>query len=123
LTGVRNALKPGGRVLIGEHHPFWETMGVTGDRQLTVLTDYFGESALPAIDDPTKSAIGTAETSDDENALHPFVWGIGAVVTALLRHDFRITALIELPYPDMFPGLGDAASCVPAVYRLLAEYE
>ena len=121
LTGVRNALKPGGHLLIGEHHPIWETLGVAGDRQLTVLSDYFGRTTLPEIADPTKSAIGTAETSDDGNALQSFVWGIGALVTALLRHDFRIAALVELPYPDMFRGLGEAANCVPAVYRLMAE--
>jgi len=121
LAGVRIALKPGGRVLIAEHHPFWETMGVTGDRQLTVLSDYFGKTVLPELADPTKSAIGTAETSNDENQLQPFVWGIGTLVSALIRHDFRIAALLELPYPEMFPGLGEAANCVPAVYRLMAE--
>lgn len=124
LTGVRNALKPGGRILISEHHPFWETMGVTGDRQLTVLHDYFGKITLPEIVDTTKSAIGTAETSNNENPLQSFVWGIGVLVSALIRHDFRIAALVELPdLPDleMFRGLGDAAACVPAVYRLMGE--
>jgi 2-polyprenyl-3-methyl-5-hydroxy-6-metoxy-1,4-benzoquinol methylase len=121
LTGVQGALKPGGRVLIGEHHPFWETMGVTGDRQLTVLSDYFGKTVLPGHDDTTKFAIGHAETSDDEGTLQSFTWSLGALVTALIRHDFRIAALLELPLPDMFPGLGEAAGCVPAVYRLLAE--
>jgi ubiquinone/menaquinone biosynthesis C-methylase UbiE len=121
LTGVRNALKPGGRLLLAEHHPFWETMGVAGDRQLTVLSDYFGKVTLPEVVDMTKSAIGTAETRNDENTLQSFVWGIGAVVSALLRHEFQIVALLELPHPDMFPGLGDAAGCVPAVYRLMAK--
>jgi SAM-dependent methyltransferase len=122
LAGVGNVLKPGGRVLIAEHHPIWETLGVTGDRQLTVLTDYFGKTELPGIADATKSAIGTAETRDDENSLQSFVWGIGEVVSALLRHGFRIVALVELPYPDMYRGLGDAARCVPAVYRLMGEH-
>ena len=96
-------------------------MGVTGERQLTVLTDYFGKTTLPDLADPTKSAIGHAETSNDEDTLQSFVWGIGALVSTLIRHDFRIVALQELPHPNMFRGLGDAASCVPAVYRLLAE--
>lgn len=121
LAGVRDALKPGGRVLISEHHPFWETMGVAGDRQLTVLSDYFGQHELPEIADVTKSAIGTAETSDDENELQSFVWGIGTLVSALIRHDFQVVALVELPYPDMFRGLGDAADCVSAVYRLMGQ--
>jgi SAM-dependent methyltransferase len=121
LAGVRNALNPGGRILIAEHHPFWETMGVAGDRLLTVLSDYFGQTTLPEIVDTSKSAIGTAETRDDDNELQSFVWGIGALVSALLRHDFRIAALLELPYSDMYRGLGEAATCIPAVYRLLAE--
>jgi len=121
LIGVRNALKPAGRVLVAEHHPFWEMMGAAGDRQLTVLSDYFGKHDLPAIRDTSKAAIGVAETSDDEHALQSFVWGIGAVVSALIRHDFQIVALLELPYADMFRGLGDAADCVPAVYRLMGK--
>ncbi len=121
LAGVRAALRPGGRILISEHHPFWETMGVTGDRQLTVLSDYFSTHDLPKIHDPTKSAIGVAQTSAAENALQSFVWSIGAVVSALIRHDFRILALLELPAPEMFRGLGDAAACVPAVYRLMGQ--
>ncbi len=121
LTGIRNALKPGGRILIAEHHPIWETLGVAGDRQLIVRSDYFGENTLPDIHDKSKAAIGVAETAGDENALHSFVWGIGTVVSALIRHDFQIVALMELPYPDMFRGLGDAADCVPAVYRLMGK--
>jgi SAM-dependent methyltransferase len=121
LVGVRKALKPGGRVLIAEHHPIWEVLGVAGDRQLTVLADYFGTHDLPAIPDVSKAAIGTAETADDENVLHSYVWGIGTVVAALIRHDFRIAALVEFPHGEMFRGLGDAADCVPAVYRLMGE--
>jgi SAM-dependent methyltransferase len=121
LIGVRNTLKPDGRVLISEHHPIWETLGASGDRQLTVLSDYFSRHELPAIHDPVKSAIGAAETADDEHALQSFVWGIGTLVSALIRHDFQIVALLELPDTEMFRGLGDAAVCVPAVYRLMGK--
>jgi hypothetical protein len=86
---------------------------------LIVLSDYFGKHDLPAIRDASKAAIGAAEISDDEHALQSFVWGIGAVVSALIRHDFQIVALLELPVAEMFRGLGDAADCVPAVYRLM----
>ena len=121
VIGVRNALKPDGWVLIAEHHPFWEMLGVAGERQLTVLSDYFGTHDLPAILDPSKAAIGDAETADDENPLQSFVWGIGAVTSALLRHDFQIVALQEFPVAEMFRGLGDAADCVPAAYRLMGQ--
>lgn len=121
LRGLRNALKPGGCVLIAEHHPFWEVMGVTGERKLTVLSDYFGTHELPAIHDASKAAIGAAETADDESPLQSFVWGIGMVVSALIRHEFQIVALLELPDGEMFRGLGDASDCVPAVYRLMGQ--
>jgi SAM-dependent methyltransferase len=121
LVGVELALKPDGRLLISDHHPVWETLGVAGDRHLVVLSDYFGKHDLPAIYDPVKSAVGTAETADDKNTLQSFVWGIGTVVSALIRHDFRIVALLELPKAEMFRGLGEAADCVPAVYRLLGQ--
>jgi hypothetical protein len=96
-------------------------MGVAGDRQLTVLCDYFGNTTLPPVDDASKLAIGKAQTDSDENTLQSFVWGIGAVVSALLRHEFEVVALVELPYPEMFVGLGEAANCVPAVYRLMGK--
>ncbi|MEJ7839470.1 MAG: methyltransferase domain-containing protein [Thermomicrobiales bacterium] len=121
LIGVRNTLKAGGRVLISEHHPFWETMGVAGERQLIVLSNFFGKHDLSVIHDASKSAIGAAQTADDENSLNSFVWNIGAMVSALIRQDFLIMALQELPDPEMFRGLGEAADCVPAVYRLMAK--
>ena len=37
LQGVRDVLKPGGCILISDHHPIWETLGVTGERQLSLL--------------------------------------------------------------------------------------
>jgi SAM-dependent methyltransferase len=121
LVGVKRTLTPDGRLLISDHHPVWETLGVTGDRHLVVLSDYFGKIELPAIYDPVKSAVGTAETAEDNNILQHFVWGIGTLVSALIRHDFRIMALLELSREEMFRGLGDAAACVPAVYRLMGK--
>jgi SAM-dependent methyltransferase len=120
LVQVRRALIPGGRILISEHHPIWETLGVAGDRQLNLLHDYFAQRDLSPLDDSAKSAIGKAETSEHEDKLRSFLWGIGAVASSLLRHDFRIVALTELPEAPMYRGLGEAADCLPAVYRMMA---
>lgn len=123
LAGVRMALRPDGRLLIMEHHPLWETLGVIGERQLTVLRDYFERRSLPALPGPAaaKAAIGVAQTAGDDNVLHSYVWGIGAVVSALLRNGFRIAALQEFPDSPMYGGLGDASDCIPSVYLLMAE--
>ncbi len=123
LRGVHRVLKPGGRLFIAEHHPLWETLGVTGDRTLTVLRDYFSQRDIEPLHDPTKSAIGADETADSPDDLQVFVWGIGELVSALVRHGFRIQELREVPDPDMYRGLGEAASCIPAVYLLLGQRE
>lgn len=121
LAGVRRALKPRGQLLIAEHHPLWETLGVAGDRALTVLRDYFSQHALAPTHDSSKQAIGAAQTSGSADELHSFVWGIGDLVTALVQNGFQILTLQELPYPDMYRGLGEAAACIPAVYLLLGQ--
>lgn len=121
LVGVRQVLNPGGRLFISDHHPIWETLGVAGDRQLNLLHDYFAQRDLSPLDDPVKDAIGKAQTSDHEDQLRSYLWGLGTVVTALLRNDFRIVALTEMPDPPMYRGLGEAADCLPAVYRLMAK--
>ena len=123
LVGVRQVLKPGGRLFISDHHPIWETLGVAGERQLNVLRDYFARRELSPLDDPVKDAIGRAETSDHEDQLRSYLWGIGTVVTALLRNGFRIVALTEVMDAPMYRGLGEAADCLPAVYRLIGERE
>ncbi|HWK81533.1 MAG TPA: class I SAM-dependent methyltransferase [Thermomicrobiales bacterium] len=121
LEGVSRVLKPGGRLLITEHHPLWKSLGVAGERALVVQEDYFGQRELAGPRDPGKSAIGVAQTAESPDELHSFVWGIGAIVSALLRHGFRIAALQEFPDAAMYGGLGDAADCIPAVYILVGE--
>lgn len=118
LAGVSKVLKPGGFLLVAEHHPFWESMGVAGERTLTILHDYFARRELPSIRDDSKAAIGVAQTAGRDDELQSFIWSIGAVVSAMIRNGFQIAALVELPYPDMFRELGEAADCVPAVYLL-----
>lgn len=64
LAGVRNVLAPGGRLLITEHHPLWESLGVGGERTLIVQNDYFGQRELQGPRDASKSAIGAADGRD-----------------------------------------------------------
>ncbi len=115
---VADRLRPGGAVLIGEHHPLWETLSVVGENSLTVREDYFQSGAIRSTRDPAKAPIGGRDR--DAPPLQSFLWSLGAVVTALLDAGLRIDALQERPAREMYDGLGDAAAALPAVYYVKA---
>lgn len=115
---VAERLTPGGAVLISEHHPLWEVMSVVGENTLSVRTDYFNRGTIEATRDPAKAPVGGR--GSDAPPLQSFVWSLGAVVTALLQAGLRIDALLELPEPDSYAGLGPAAAAIPAGYHIKA---
>jgi SAM-dependent methyltransferase len=115
---VADRLKPGGAVLIAEHHPLWETLSVAGENSLAVREDYFQSGAIRPTRDPAKAPIGGRDR--DAPPLQSFLWSLGSVVTALLDAGLRIDALRETPASEMYDGLGDAAAALPAVYYVKA---
>lgn len=115
---VAAALKPGGAVLISEHHPLWEVLGVKGENSLSVLNDYFQKAAIPRQWDAAKAPVGGRYP--DAPPLRSFVWSIGSVVTALLNAGLRIDALHEDSAAENYAGLGPACTALPAVYYLKA---
>jgi SAM-dependent methyltransferase len=115
---VADALKPGGGVLISEHHPMWEVLTVQGENSLSVIDDYFQKGAVPDQWDATKAPIGGR--SPDAPPFTSFVWSISSVVTALLNAGLRIDALHEDSAEENYTGLGPACTALPAVYYLKA---
>ncbi|HVX42951.1 MAG TPA: class I SAM-dependent methyltransferase [Mycobacteriales bacterium] len=115
---VADALAPGGAVLISEHHPLWEVLSVKGENALAVREDYFQSGAVASTRDPAKAPVGGR--GSDAPPLQPFVWSLGAVVTALLNAGLRIDALQEMPEPESYAGLGPAAAAIPAGYHIKA---
>lgn len=115
---VAQALKPGGAVLISEHHPLWEILSVKGANSLSVRDDYFQNGAIAAHRDATKAPIGAR--NPDAPPLQSFVWSLGSIVSALLAAGLRIDALHERPADEMYSALGPASSALPAVYYLKA---
>ncbi|MBO0812569.1 MAG: AAA family ATPase [Microlunatus sp.] len=116
---VAGRLNPGGILVISEHHPLWEVLTVTGDSRLMISGDYFGSGRIwyaDALKAPEITrTIGTPDVSH-----RSFVWGIGRVVTAVLDAGLTLTSLQEFGDPTMYPGLGDAADDLPAIYLLAA---
>jgi SAM-dependent methyltransferase len=115
---VREALKPGGALLISEHHPLWEVLGVRGENSLRVIRDYFQKATIPRQWDSTKAPVGGRYR--EAPPLESFVWSIGSVVTALLTAGLRIDALHENSAAENYVGLGPACTALPAVYYLKA---
>ncbi len=122
MTQLAGRLAPGGRILIAEHHPLWEVLTVTGDNQLKVSADHFG-AGRRGFPDPAKGPQALAVGEDPEPAwarqVVSQVWGLGAVVSAVLAAGLRIETLDEQPEPEMWPGLGEPASWLPVTYLLV----
>lgn len=102
---VASCLRPGGVVLVCDHHPVWETVAVT-DPGMVVTGDYFGRGRPR--DEPMHpvNAPSGAPIQDDYVA---FVWPLGDVVTALAGAGLRVNLVAEHPEPEMY--LKDSAGC------------
>jgi 2-polyprenyl-3-methyl-5-hydroxy-6-metoxy-1,4-benzoquinol methylase len=116
---LADRLRPGGSVLMGDHHPLWEVLAVRGDNQLAVTGDYFGRTTPRADTDDAKRPVG-ARGNPDHPPFSAFVWPISDVVMAFLRAGLRLDAFFEAPDPAMYDGLGPAAARLPAYYVIKA---
>ncbi|MFI5710261.1 class I SAM-dependent methyltransferase [Kribbella sp. NPDC051620] len=123
LTRLANILatrlRPGGSVLLAEHHPLWEVLAVRGDNHLAVTGDYFGRTTPRAETDDAKLPTGARGTTAPP-AFNAFVWPASDVVMALLNAGLRLDSFTESPAPDIYNGLGPAATRLPAYYVIKA---
>lgn len=122
---VAERLRPGGAVLIADHHPVWEVLTVLGDNSLTVTGDYFGRGTPRSSPDPAKQPVGARGSRDERGQACPppfaaFVWPVSDVVMALIRAGLRLDAFAEAPEPAIYEGLGPAAHSIPAWYAVKA---
>ena len=102
-------LRPGGSVLLCDHHPVWEVLAVRGENHLAVAGDYFGREKPTTGQDDAKRPIG-ARGEPGAPALTPFVWPVSDVVMALVRAGLRLDAFFETPVEALYDGRGPAAA-------------
>ena len=112
-------LRPGGSVLISDHHPLWEILTVRGENRLTVTGDYFGRGVPRNLPDAEKRPIGAREGADVP-PFAAFVWPVSDVVMSLVRAGLRLDEFFEASEPAIYPELGAAASRLPAYYVIKA---
>ncbi|MDG4825969.1 class I SAM-dependent methyltransferase [Asanoa sp. WMMD1127] len=128
---VARLLKPGGRLFIREGHPMLWTLDDARPDLLVVRYPYF-ETAEPMVFEDGGTYVNT-DAVFTQNVTHEWNHGLGEIVTALLAHGLRLTALEEhdsAPW-EALPGrmtLGDddewrlveGRARVPLTYTLQA---
>ena len=141
--GVAAILKPGGRFVVVEFHPFSGMF----DEHWQLYYPYFGEGKALTWDDgihdyvadagdaltPSGYATGV-EAFKNPHPVHEFYWGIAEVVTALIEADLTIKTLCEYPFSNgakLFDGMRELPGrrmvqpehlpSVPLMYGLVAE--
>jgi len=112
-------LRPGGAVLLCDHHPVWEVLSVHGENSLTTVGDYFSRDRAVTTQDDAKRPTG-ARGEAGAPAFSSFVWPISEVVMALVGAGLRLEAFFEAPEESLYAGLGEAASRLPAYYVIKA---
>lgn len=116
---VHDRLGLGGRIVICEHHPLWESLSVAGENHLTVSNDYFGGPRF-GDPDPRKAPQVTLGRTDPLPEHTVFVWNLGRLVSALIGVGLQIQILQEFAEPDLYPGLGAAGAHIPGFYLVSA---
>ncbi|MBL8880781.1 MAG: class I SAM-dependent methyltransferase [Phycisphaerales bacterium] len=141
--GIASILRPGGRLVFIEYHPFWWMF----DTQWRMTQPYFG-SGRPIIEaqgvhdyvgasgdalTPSGRVEGVAEFTNP-HATYEFQWTISDVLSALLAAGMRLTHFGEYPFsngfkfaPDMRPLPGGRFAhpanvpAFPLMYSVCAE--
>jgi SAM-dependent methyltransferase len=116
---VAARLRPGGALLLCDHHPAWEALSVREQDRLAVVGDYFGRGR-PATDQDDAKLPEGARGEPDAPRFTTFVWPVSDVVMALVRAGLRLDEFFEAPEPALYAGLGEAASALPAYYVVKA---
>ena len=105
--------------MMSDHHPIWEVLAVRGDNHLAVAGDYFGRGTARDDTDDAKRPVG-ARGDAQAPPFSAFVWPTSDVVMALVGAGLRLDAFFEASAADIYEGLGDAASRLPAYYVIKA---
>ncbi|HRW36796.1 MAG: methyltransferase domain-containing protein [Acidimicrobiales bacterium] len=124
---VAALVRPGGRLLLSEFHPFSH---VFADADRTVAYDYFSDEPLVWDDEGSYAADGAA-TAHNETVEHQHT--MGEILTVLLERGLRITAFEEhdhtlfARWPDLVRRedgtfrLPEGSPRLPLMFALVAE--
>ena len=109
--GIAGVLKPGGRFVFMEFHPF----ALVFNEQWQLHYDYFNDAAVEesGVGDYVAGSDGGLMAGDHDTGVvdfrnphrsYEFYWGIGEVVSALVRAGLAIERMAEFPYANGWRG-------------------
>jgi len=141
--GIKGVLKPGGRFVTVEFHPvmalFSEQMEHTfsyfdHEQPLTWeegVSDYVAASGLSLVDTAYNEGI---KDFKNPHRVHEFLWGTGAIITALLEAGLTLKSFQEYPYSNGFKAfekmrltagrrwyLPEDRPTIPLMYSIVAQ--
>jgi SAM-dependent methyltransferase len=102
-------LRPGGAVLLCDHHPVWEVLAADERNNLTVAGNYFGRRHPNTAQHRSKRPAGA-----QDEPFQPFVWPVSDVVMAFVNAGLRLDAFFEAPEPRLYH------EALPAYYVIKA---
>ncbi|HEX3812070.1 MAG TPA: class I SAM-dependent methyltransferase [Mycobacteriales bacterium] len=125
---VARALRPGGMLLLDEHHPIWELTTLAG-AGVRIDGDYFGRSTpnAPLTETTPEHSVHAGGEPLQLDGIS-FIWPLGDVITALADAGLRVRQVTERPSVEMYasdPTVRSAAELdvagrLPAAYLLVA---
>jgi 2-polyprenyl-3-methyl-5-hydroxy-6-metoxy-1,4-benzoquinol methylase len=107
--GIAAILKPGGRFVIVEYHPVMHMFDEQMQRKYSYFNNGEADTFFPGIGDYVarshdemdgKTYVEGIVDFQNPYPSHEFIWGIGEVVSALLKAGLQLTSLQEYPYAN-----------------------
>jgi SAM-dependent methyltransferase len=104
--GLHRVLRPGGRFVLVEFHPFGLTFGRDGARVYpysthgVAIVEPGGVNDYVAVSDGALGAVAEVAPFVNPHSTREYAWGLGDVVTALLDAGFTLERLVEWPYSN-----------------------
>jgi SAM-dependent methyltransferase len=141
-AGIQKILKPGGRFVAVEFHPFQAMYDEQQVRKFPYFTDGQPDNWGGVHDYVAMSGEGLVtgdyqegiKNFENPNPSHGFNWGLSEIITALLNAGLQLTTLKEFPYANGFkpfeqmqplPGrrwmLPEGQPNMPLMYSLTAQ--
>ncbi|HEY7416505.1 MAG TPA: class I SAM-dependent methyltransferase [Ktedonobacteraceae bacterium] len=107
--GIAAILKPGGRFVTVDYHPVMHIFDEQMQRKFSYFNNGKWDTFFPGVGDYVAFARDTLDgktyvegVQDFQNPhpSHEFIWGIGEIVSALLKAGLLLTSLQEYPYAN-----------------------